>query len=113
MAFRRTKQDATDGRRWRAFTAVHGDAIRTMGLGVAVAGSQEHFVDFLEHGYLDHHGDPAATSSWSYDDARLMKLVDLRAAYFGEFGNAFAPMALPHVRYHEALNDRLRRSPVS
>jgi hypothetical protein len=113
MAFRLTEDRVNDERRWRTFVKVQAERIRAIGLGAPVTQSQAHFLDFLEHGYLDHHEDPTATSSWSFDDARLMKLVDLCAAYFNEFGGSFSPMALPHVMYHEALRERLRQPPVS
>ena len=114
MSFRRDKQQVADARRWRTFVDAQVELIHALGLDTAVVRSRAHFIDFLEHGYLDHHRqEPSATSSWTFSHGQLERLADLSADYFGEFGEPFDPTALGNLRYHALMRQLIeaRRSP--
>jgi hypothetical protein len=60
MSFRRpgkaTLEQARDWERWRR---THHEALAVTGLPESVLRDEEHWWDFLHHGFLDHHDDPS------------------------------------------------------
>ena len=56
MAYRR---DTTSAIAWRKWLQRHQLELEACGLPELVTSDQDHWYDFLDHGFLDHHEDPA------------------------------------------------------
>jgi len=59
MSFRRPgKAIHEQTRDWDRWRRTHREALAKTGLPDSVLRDEEHWWDFLQHGYLDHHDDP-------------------------------------------------------
>ena len=89
MAFRRNREVASQRRDWDRFCQDHIDEIRRIGLTEPVIRTRERFVDFLMHGYIDHHDDPSGYSvhqMWDEQHRLLAEFTSRFMAKFGELG---------------------------
>jgi hypothetical protein len=62
MAYRR---DSTSATAWRKWLQIHQLEIEASGLPELVTSNQDHWFDFLDHGFLDHHEDLRTSTSRS------------------------------------------------
>lgn len=62
MAFRLASAIILKRKKWHQFCLEHQALIDMTGLPMTVFETWERFEDFLLHGYLDHHPDPAAAA---------------------------------------------------
>jgi hypothetical protein len=101
MAFRRNREQAERQRAWERFRQQHIDEIRRIGLTETVTRTQERFVDFLMHGYLDHHDDPSGFSVHQMWDEQHALLVEFTNRFMAEFGqlSEFELIALRLARF--------------
>jgi hypothetical protein len=86
MAFRRSREQAERQRAWDRFRQRHVDEIRRIGLTEPVVRTRERFVDFLMHGYIDHHDDPSGFSVHQVSDEQHALLVEFANRFMAEFG---------------------------
>ncbi len=110
MSFRRNKKSVKRHARWKDFCRTHSECIHQIGLVDAIISDEGRFLDFLEHGYLDHHHDDlSSTTSWKFTHTQMMLFVTLIACYFVEFEEYFLPIALHHALYQKMLCERLEK----
>jgi len=84
---------------WERFLADHLELVRRTGLSALILESQDHFDDFLKHGYLDAVEDPedfTVEDLAVHEYAALRELVD---RYFESDTVFFVPVALKRDDY--------------
>jgi hypothetical protein len=94
MRYRRSPDSAEASRNWERFLNANAALIAESGLPGWVTKSSDRFTDFLMHGYLDHHPDPARFNVDQLSDAEYGGLVRLTEAYFAAGYGYLSPMAL-------------------
>jgi hypothetical protein len=100
MGYRRSPEKVKSARGWRAFVDRNQALIEAAGLPLIVIESVDHWEDFLMHGYLDHHDDPAGFSVDQISERQYNALVQLVESYFVSGYDYFTPIAL---RYKDQL----------
>ncbi len=81
MGFRRSKQKALEGRKWRQFLAENRDLLITTGVPCSIYESRELFDDLLMHGFLDHHPDPTRFAVVDLNSEQKSALAELIARF--------------------------------
>ena len=94
MSYRRSPETLDDSRVWRQFVEANTHLLTTAGLPAWVTESHDRWADFLMHGHLDHHPDPARFTVDQLSDAEYGAVVRLAEAYFAAGYGFFSPMAL-------------------
>ena len=77
MGFRRKKSDVTRQRQWKNFLTSNQIIIEQAGLPETVTETLDRFLDFLMHGYIDHHDDPEKFTVNHLDDNEYGELMEL------------------------------------
>ena len=76
MSFRRPGRTIRETEReWADWRRTHSAALARSGLPEAVLRDREHWLDFLEHGFLDHHDD---SSHFTVEQLSLEQQRELR-----------------------------------
>lgn len=92
-------------RDWRAWIEGRQDLVRLAGLPSTVTDTEDRFVDFAQHGWVDHHEDPYAFQSDDLDTDQYAAYRDLIEAYFADGRGCFSAIALQADDY-VALNKK-------
>ena len=79
MSFRQNNQDRQV---WSRFRRTHQDLLLRTGLPAHIVDNLEVFWDFLMHGYLDHHADPAHFHIRQLTPQQYAQVLELLLAYF-------------------------------
>lgn len=88
MTFRRSKEDSQRARRWAKFTEELSRLFEESGVPAHIYASQDHFEDFLMHGYLDHHERPFPFSVNELSESQRAILRELVVTYLASgFGD--------------------------
>ena len=87
MSFRRNGEKADCQRTWERFCEDQMDRIQLIGLPDPVVSTQDRFVDFLMHGYIDHHFDPMGYSVHQMSDEQNEAFGHLVNNYIERFGD--------------------------
>jgi hypothetical protein len=95
MSFRRSKQRALESYRWRQFVEQNSARLEASGLPLLIYQSQEMFLDFLIHGYIDHHEDPTRFSVMKLSSFELDLLADIIVDYLHS-GFPNPSIGMPH-----------------
>ena len=75
-----------DETEWREWRKKYNDLISSSGIPELVVSDADHWYDFLDHGYLDHHEDPLHFSLHNLtvrQKAFLLQLVGTQVSDFG------------------------------
>jgi len=78
MSFRKNTKDERDERlKWNRFCDANKDLIQQIGLTTPTIETDERFIDFLMHGYIDHHDDWSkyTVSKMDAEQYKLFKLL--------------------------------------
>ena len=94
MGYRRSKENAEAARNWSTFVARNRRVVEAAGLPQAVTESINHWDDFLMHGYLDHHDDPAGFTVDQLSDEQYAALLQFVESYFAGGYEYFTPVVL-------------------
>lgn len=94
MRDRRSKESVRAARDWSTFVVRNQGAIEAAGLPLAVTKSISHWDDFLMHGRLDYHHDPAGCAVDQLSDEQYAALVRLIESYFASGYEYFTPIVL-------------------
>jgi hypothetical protein len=94
MGNRRAPEQVKSRRDWRDFVARNRALIDAAGLPLIVVESDEHWNDFLDHGYLDHHDNPTGFTVDQINERQYKALVQLVESYFAAGYDYFTPTAL-------------------
>jgi mannose-1-phosphate guanylyltransferase len=110
MSYRRKKEEAEANKKWEAFIAENQALISKIGLPEIVIQTQQHWTDFLMHGYLDHHDEPTNFSVDELDKRRHKPLKELAIRYFEAGYSYFTPMALL-LDDQQEMSERFEKRP--
>src|SRR5579884_2634053 len=94
MSYRKTKTATQSKKSWKQFIANNNELILKTGLPEIVLQTEEHWDDFLMHGYLDHHNDPFHFNIDKLDKSEYQSLKELVAKYFEAGYLYYTPIAL-------------------
>jgi hypothetical protein len=94
MGYRRSKEKIEAARNWATFVTHNRHVIEAAGLPLVVTESIHHWDDFLMHGYLDHHHDPAGFTVDQLSNEQYAALIQLVESYFVRGYEYFTPLAL-------------------
>lgn len=86
---------------WRKWILEDQQALNSCGLPLLVIKNEEHWWDFLEHGYLDHHDDP---SGFTVDDLS----PEEKRCLYAFLQTALIEMEEPSVRVLRMLDQQLK-----
>lgn len=111
LSFRRAKETALEAKRWIDFLSRNDKSLATIGIPRSIYASHEMFVDFLMHGYIDHHADLTRFSVGELSSNGRDLLTDVIANYliagFPDPGLAIAGIDVADV-YRRAGMSRSR-----
>lgn len=100
MGYQRNgKQAHAAARSWDQWLAQYQSALLECGLSPTVLRDHDHWCDFLEHGYLDHHDDPTGFSIDAVPPDRAGGLVRLLESMLpqDEWASAIALLQLRKI----------------
>ena len=94
MGSRRAPATVEAKRAWLAFIGRHAKLLTEAALPELITESQDHWDDFLMHGYLDHHADPSGFTVNCLSVNQRGALKQLVGRYVAELGADYLPLAL-------------------
>ncbi len=102
---RNNNESRLDERDWRAWIEGRQDLVQLAGLPFSVTDTEDHFVDFGQHGFVDHLEDSYPFQSEDLDTVQYAAYRDLIEAYFADGRGRFSAIALNADDY-VALNKK-------
>ncbi|MCP3928962.1 MAG: hypothetical protein GY705_07665 [Bacteroidetes bacterium] len=102
MSYRKNKNR---NQKWRKFKNNNQELIIATGMPDIVTKSEDHFLDFLMHGYLDHHEDLGEFTSDQISDEQYVSFKELVDRYFANGNECFSVIAL-RANDYIALNKK-------
>jgi len=82
MSFQRSKKATLEKLRWAAFCEGNKAIIESTGLPLEYVLDEEYFIDFLMHGYIDHHRDVIRFTDGMMTPNQRKSFPNLLRAYF-------------------------------
>lgn len=107
MSYRRHSEKE---RRWNTFRDANLALAGAAGLPEGYLGKEEIFLEFLDHGHLDHHEDPSRFEISTISPDQHQSFLLLVRNYFSAGFPYFTPMALHRTGDQEELDRLFRKS---
>ena len=89
---------------WRKWVLMHQQALDECGLPLRVLQDEDHWWDFLESGFLDHHDDPTRFDLEQLSQTQKKKLLEFLEA-------ELAPEDQPSANVLKWLKEELKEAP--
>jgi hypothetical protein len=101
MSYRKRKESFYDKKRWKSFIEENKEWFQNVGLPLSISEDEEYWVDFLMHGYLDHHENPLRFNVKQLNEKQYSILKELVFKYFSAGFSYFTPIALSSLDQNE------------
>ena len=101
MPYRKRKEKFYNKKRWKLFVDENKEFFQNAGLPLSIIEDEEYWIDFLMHGYLDHHENPLRFNVKQLNEKQYNILKELVCKYFGVGFSYFSPIALSSLDQDE------------
>ena len=109
MSYRKTKEATQAKKQWERFVSDNLVLISKTGLPEIILYTEQHWTDFLMHGYLDHHDDPTQFKVDEMSKKEYESLKELVRRYFEAGHSYFTPMALS-IEHQQEMRGRFDKT---
>ena len=92
---------------WKKFNSQHSNLIHKSGLPLSYFENENLWIDFLMHGYMDHHDDIIGLTVSNLNSEEYNNFKMLIYKYFGFGFDFFVPMALKTSKEQKELEETL------
>lgn len=106
MKFSKSSNNKSDRLNWKKFRQEQSRLIETSGLPLDYLENENLWIDFLMHGYIDHHPDSIRFTVDDMNELEYDHFKRLIDAYFSYGFEFFTPMALSSLNEQGILREK-------